>query len=88
MTNFPPEPPQSSQPPSQPRRPVVSFDEFVAIIVAFSTIGAILFWTLGDQVQQIIPGDLMPQDTNLPNIPGISPQPDNLPQPGSTETQQ
>lgn len=43
MTNSsPPEPPQ-------PKRPVVSFSEFVAIIVAFTTIGVILFWSWDDQ---------------------------------------
>ena len=46
MTNSsPPEPPQS--PP--PRRPILSLDELIAVIVAFGTIGAILFWTLGDR---------------------------------------
>ena len=47
MTNSsPPEPPQS--PP--PRRPILSLDELIAVIVAFGTIGAILFWTLGDRI--------------------------------------
>ena len=46
MTNSsPPEPPQS--PP--PRRPILSLDELIGVIVAFGTIGAILFWTLGDR---------------------------------------
>ncbi|MEY2856160.1 MAG: hypothetical protein RLZZ74_469, partial [Cyanobacteriota bacterium] len=48
MTNqTPPEPPSSM--PERRRRPAtgVTFDEMIAIIVAFSTIGAILFWTLG-----------------------------------------
>ena len=45
MTNsFPPPDPSQS---SQPRKPIVSFDEWVAIIVAFTTIGAILFWAWG-----------------------------------------
>lgn len=47
MTNSPPEPPQS--PP--PRRPILSLDELIGIIVAFGTIGAILFWTLGDRTR-------------------------------------
>ena len=45
MTNSLP-PPEPSQP-SRPRRPILSFDEMVAIVVAFTTIGAILFWSWG-----------------------------------------
>ncbi|MDJ0632992.1 MAG: S-layer homology domain-containing protein [Xenococcaceae cyanobacterium MO_188.B29] len=45
MTNFSP-PPDPSQSP-EPRRPILSFDEIVAIVVAFVTIGAILFWSWG-----------------------------------------
>ena len=47
----------TNQSPQEPRNPIpdrrkrpatgVTFDEMIAIIVAFSTIGAILFWTLG-----------------------------------------
>ncbi|PIG90969.1 S-layer homology domain-containing protein [Gloeocapsopsis sp. IPPAS B-1203] len=40
MTNLPPDPPSS------PRSPL-GFDEFIAILVAFSAIGAILFWSIG-----------------------------------------
>lgn len=39
MTNIPPSDPQSS------RNTALGFDEFIAILVAFSTIGAILFWS-------------------------------------------
>ncbi|MEH2070355.1 MAG: S-layer homology domain-containing protein [Nostoc sp.] len=40
MTNKPPSEPESSQ------RTALGFDEFIAILVAFTTIGAILFWSL------------------------------------------
>ncbi|MCC5646018.1 S-layer homology domain-containing protein [Nostoc sp. CHAB 5824] len=40
MTNRPPSEPESSQ------RTALGFDEFIAILVAFTTIGAILFWSL------------------------------------------
>ncbi|WP_152588056.1 S-layer homology domain-containing protein [Nostoc sphaeroides] len=39
MTNRPPSEPESSQ------RTALGFDEFIAILVAFATIGAILFWS-------------------------------------------
>jgi len=48
MTN--PSPPESPNPiPERRRRPAtgVTFDEMIAIIVAFSTIGTILFWSIG-----------------------------------------
>ena len=48
MTN--PSPPESPNPiPERRRRPAtgVTFDEMIAIIVAFSTIGTILFWAMG-----------------------------------------
>ncbi|MEH2296047.1 S-layer homology domain-containing protein [Nostoc sp.] len=40
MTNRPPSEPESSQ------KTALGFDEFIAILVAFTTIGAILFWSL------------------------------------------
>jgi len=48
MTNRTPQEPPNSMP-ERRRRPAtgVTFDEMIAIIVAFTTIGAILFWTLG-----------------------------------------
>ncbi len=50
MTNSSPQDPQN---PSPERRTTpaggVTFDEMIGIIVAFSTIGAILFWSLGDK---------------------------------------
>jgi len=39
MTNRPPTDPESSQ------RTALGFDEFIAVLVAFATIGAILFWS-------------------------------------------
>ena len=41
--------PDSNQPspPTQPKKPILSFDERVAIIIAFTTIGLILFWAWG-----------------------------------------
>ncbi|WP_341526412.1 S-layer homology domain-containing protein [Nostoc sp. UHCC 0302] len=39
MTNRPPSEPESSQ------RTALGFDEFIAILIAFATIGAILFWS-------------------------------------------
>ena len=48
MTNPSPPEPQNSIP-ERRQRPAsgVTFDEMIAIIVAFSTIGAILFWSIG-----------------------------------------
>ena len=58
MTNpqppLPPRPPGNREPAR--RRPVITFDEMVAIFVAFSTIGAILFWSLGGKKGQIVSG--------------------------------
>ena len=51
MTNSSPQEPQDPQNPLPERRrraaAGVTFDEMIAIVVAFSTIGAILFWSLG-----------------------------------------
>ena len=53
MTNSSPQPPQDSQNPQEPinsrRRAGISFDEMIAIVVAFATIAAILFWSLGNR---------------------------------------
>ena len=48
MTNQSPQDPRNPMP-ERRRRPAtgVTFDEMIAIIVAFSTIGAILFWAMG-----------------------------------------
>ncbi|MGD1918127.1 MAG: hypothetical protein ACFCAD_04150, partial [Pleurocapsa sp.] len=48
MTNSSPQDPQNPIPERRKRAAAgVTFDEMIAIIVAFSTIGAILFWSLG-----------------------------------------
>ncbi len=47
MTNLSPQPPENNEP---RRRPVVTFDEMIGIIVAFTTVGAILFWSLGNKI--------------------------------------
>lgn len=48
MTSQPPPRPQNPIPERRRRPPTgVTFDEMIAIIVAFSTIGAILFWSIG-----------------------------------------
>ena len=50
MTNLSPQDPQNPIP-ERRKKPAagVTFDEMIAIIVAFSTIGAILFWSLGSK---------------------------------------
>jgi hypothetical protein len=50
MTNSSPQEPQNDTPEERRRRVVggLTFDEMIAIFVAFTTIGAILFWALGD----------------------------------------
>jgi hypothetical protein len=66
MTNqTPPEPPNSM--PERRRRPAtgVTFDEMIAIIVAFSTIGAILFWTLGGKNGKLANNLSLGGDRNL-----------------------
>lgn len=59
MTNpqppLPPRPPENREPVRR-RRPVITFDEMVAIFVAFSTIGTILFWSLGGKKGQMASG--------------------------------
>ena len=48
MTNSSPPDPQNPIPERRKRPPTgVTFDEMIAIIVAFSTIGTILFWSMG-----------------------------------------
>ena len=58
MTNRPPSEPESSQ------RTALGFDEFIAIMVAFTTIGAILFWSLsGKDSSWNLNGLLSPSST-------------------------
>ncbi|MGV2829010.1 S-layer homology domain-containing protein [Myxosarcina sp. GI1(2024)] len=49
MTNLSPQPPENNEP--QRRRPVLTFDEMIGVIVAFAAIGAILFWSLGNKIR-------------------------------------
>lgn len=59
MTNSPPPDPRSSQ------TTAPGFDEFIAIFVAFTTIGAILFWSLSQRNQGF----------QLPSLLSASPSP-------------
>jgi hypothetical protein len=56
MTNSAPEPPENMESPEerQRRRAYLTFDEMVAIIVAFGTIGAILLWSLTNKKEGIV----------------------------------
>ena len=65
MTNSSPPDPQNPIPERRTRPAAgVTFDEMIAIIVAFSTIGAILFWSLGDRRNRIA-SDLGIDNSNL-----------------------
>ena len=65
MTNSSPPDPQNPIPERRTRPAAgVTFDEMIAIIVAFSTIGAILFWSLGAKRNKIVT-DLGIGDSNL-----------------------
>lgn len=48
MTNSSPQPPENES----RRRPILDPDEKIAVIVAFLTIGSILFWSLGSGLRQ------------------------------------
>lgn len=65
MTNRPPSESESSQ------RTALGFDEFIAILVAFATIGAILFWSFSRK----------DSSWNLNGLLSPSPTPTNSPQP-------
>ncbi|MBW4424826.1 MAG: S-layer homology domain-containing protein [Nostoc desertorum CM1-VF14] len=63
MTNRPPSEPESSQ------RTALGFDEFIAILVAFATIGAILFWSLSRRDSSWnFNGLLSPSSTPSPSV--------------------
>ncbi|MEH1939353.1 MAG: S-layer homology domain-containing protein [Nostoc sp.] len=63
MTNRPPSEPESSQ------RTALGFDEFIAILVAFATIGAILFWSLSRKDSSWnLNGLLSPSSTPSPSV--------------------
>ncbi|MDZ8258781.1 S-layer homology domain-containing protein [Nostoc sp. ChiQUE01b] len=63
MTNRPPSEPESSQ------KTALGFDEFIAILVAFATIGAILFWSLSRKDSSWnLNGLLLPSSTPSPSV--------------------
>ncbi|MBN4007074.1 S-layer homology domain-containing protein [Nostoc sp. LPT] len=63
MTNRPPSEPESSQ------KTALGFDEFIAILVAFATIGAILFWSLSRRDSSWnLNGLLLPSSTPSPSV--------------------
>lgn len=69
MTNKPPSEPESSQ------RTALGFDEFIAILVAFTTIGAILFWSLSRRDSSWnLNGLLSPSPTPSPILPSSNPK--------------
>lgn len=68
MTNSPPPDPRSSQ------KPTLGFDEFIAIFVAFTVIGSILFWAIGKK------------DGGIPLTSVRSPSPTDSAQPSLTPT--
>lgn len=67
MTNPPPREPQSS------RRAALGFDELIGILIAFSTIGIILFWAIAQKAQFKLT-NLIPPTTKVSTQP-ITPTP-------------
>jgi S-layer homology domain len=72
MTNMPPSDPRSSE------RSPLGFDEFIGILVAFTTIGAILFWSFSRRDSGLnlsglpLPSStISPSSTPAPLIPAI-----------------
>ena len=65
MTNSPQEP--QNPIPERRQRPAagVTFDEMIAIVVAFSAIGAILFWSLGGRKSGIVGNLGLGENSNL-----------------------
>ncbi|NER95386.1 MAG: hypothetical protein F6J86_16365, partial [Symploca sp. SIO1B1] len=90
-SSFPPEPPLSPpeppspppEPPSSPRRKILNWDEWIAIIVAFATMIFIFSWVLGRRDGEFSFKDSLftpklPKQASLPTTPGeetISPIP-------------
>ncbi|QKQ75270.1 S-layer homology domain-containing protein [Nostoc sp. TCL240-02] len=75
MTNKPPSEPESSQ------RTALGFDEFIAILVAFTTIGAILFWSLSRRdsswnFNRLLSASSTPSPSVQPNqvLPSLNPK--------------
>jgi S-layer homology domain len=62
MTNRPPSEPESSP------KTALGFDEFIAILVAFSTIGAILFWSLSRRDSSWNFNGLLSSSTPSPSV--------------------
>jgi hypothetical protein len=64
MTNLPPSDPRSSQ------RNSLDFDDFIGVLVAFATIGSILFWALSRKESNWNFGQLIPSvsSTVAPNL--------------------
>lgn len=88
MTNSPPPDPQSSQ------RDPLGFDEFIGIFVAFTTIGAILFWSLSQRREGFnLTGLLTPspspsaQPTLTPTTPEATSPASELPLAPTTPTE-
>jgi len=76
MTNSPPPDPRSSQ------TNALGFDEFIAIFVAFTTIGAILFWSLSQRNQGFqLTGILSPSPESTDPTVTQSPQATASPSP-------
>ena len=71
MTNSPPPDPRSSQIP-------LGFDEFIGIFVAFSTIGAILFWSLSPREQGVDKTNLMSPSPSPNAQPTLTPIPETI----------
>ena len=66
MTNMPPSDPRSSE------RSPLGFDEFIGILVAFTTIGAILFWSLSRRDSGFnLSGLALPSSTILPSATSL-----------------
>ncbi|GAB4550554.1 MAG: hypothetical protein Tsb0014_45080 [Pleurocapsa sp.] len=82
MTNSSPQPPVPPRPDGEPeeRRKIggiLTLDEMIAVIVAFATIGAILFWSLGGRKQDFslsgwLNGWLFPQSETESTTAAIS----------------
>jgi hypothetical protein len=62
MTNRPPSEPESSP------KTALGFDEFIAILVAFSTIGAIVFWSLSRRDSSWNFNGLLSSSTPSPSV--------------------
>jgi hypothetical protein len=90
MTNSPP-------PNPSPRREPLGFDDFVGILVAFLSIGAVLFWSLSQKDQGLdlssfgFPASPSPSPTAPPALPspvpsasGITVSPTAAPQPAAS----